>query len=619
MQAQVPDISTLNGGSLRKHLLLFIALCLLSRVALGQSDSAPKWDLFVGYQWLHPGGTVPAPGGYPSNPTPFKIPDMPGGLGGTGTYNFDSHWGAEFDVGHNWSHGNNECTYSVGPRFIWRTEKLNYFLHADLGLNRADVKGLNSSNGIGAVLGGGIDVPVRHQIAWRVFQTDYVWGQHNYPDFAAPAFPDLRRPSFEGVRLRTGPILSFGGAPAVPPAATCTVQPREVMVGEPITATVATRNFNSRHTLMYSWSVSGGVVTGKDATAQVDTANAAPGSYAVRVQVSDSNGKQNNAASCLASFAVKPLPPKNPPTMLISANPTAVPAGTTVNLSANCSSPDGVSTSVANWTASGGTVSGSGSSATLSTTSAAPGAITVDATCIDARGLIAQTSTQITVLATPPAEIVAPPVSKVVTPPPPEVVHLEQRLSLHSIYFPTNQPHPGNTKGGLLPGQQKTLIALAADFKRYLQTHPDARLILGGHADHYGTAEYNQEISEQRVARVKSFLVEHGVPEASIDTKAFGKQDNLTYAQVQDAIENNPELTTEERERVFKRIVMVWLASDRRVDVTLSTTGETSARQFPFNSTDALTLIGGREAERRKLTGLATMKPKAGARQSPKK
>jgi hypothetical protein len=36
------------------------------------------------------------------------------------------------------------------------------------------------------------------------------------------------------------------------------------------------------------------------------------------------------------------------------------------------------------------------------------------------------------------------------------------------------------------------------------------------------------------------------------------------------------------------------MASNRRVDVTLSTTGQTSVRQFPFNSTDALTLIGGR-------------------------
>jgi hypothetical protein len=42
------------------------------------------------------------------------------------------------------------------------------------------------------------------------------------------------------------------------------------------------------------------------------------------------------------------------------------------------------------------------------------------------------------------------------------------------------------------------------------------------------------------------------------------------------------------------------MASNRRVDVTLSTTGQTSVRQFPFNTTDSLTLIGGREGEAKK-------------------
>ena len=43
------------------------------------------------------------------------------------------------------------------------------------------------------------------------------------------------------------------------------------------------------------------------------------------------------------------------------------------------------------------------------------------------------------------------------------------------------------------------------------------------------------------------------------------------------------------------------MASNRRVDVTLNSAGqtETSVRQFPFNSTDALSLIGGREGEKK--------------------
>src|SRR5437660_3825462 len=57
-------------------LFLMFALILVSSLVVAQSDSNPKWVLFVGYQWLHPGGTVPAAFGDPAAPTPSKIPDM---------------------------------------------------------------------------------------------------------------------------------------------------------------------------------------------------------------------------------------------------------------------------------------------------------------------------------------------------------------------------------------------------------------------------------------------------------------------------------------------------------------------------------------------------------------
>jgi len=295
---------------------------------------------------------------------------------------------------------------------------------------------------------------------------------------------------------------------------------------------------------------------------------------------------------------VKPLPPKNPPALSLSANPTSVTAGGTVNLSANCTSPDGVPVTVAAWTATGGTISGSGSSATLNTTGASPGAVTVGASCTDSRGLSGQATTQVMVENPPPP------------PPNPEIVALETRLRLHSIYFATDQPRPKNPKGGLLPSQQKTLTVVATDFKKYLDSKPDAHLILEGHADPRGSEEYNQALSERRVARVKAFLIEQGIPVGNIETKAYGKQRTLTNAEVKEAVENNAELTNEERQRVLRNMRTIVLASDRRVDITLSTTGQTSVRQFPFNSTDALTLIGGRESEK-KVTKPVRKKPVA--------
>ncbi|HKH99923.1 MAG TPA: OmpA family protein [Candidatus Sulfotelmatobacter sp.] len=564
-----------------KVLFAVLAVVLISGVAFAQSDSNPKWDLFVGYQWLHPGANVPTPGGDPNNPTPYAVPDMSKGFGTALTYNFDPHWGAEFDFGYNGGQSNSETTASVGPRFMWRTEGANLFLHTLVGGNWLSVSGLNNgTKGIGAILGGGMDLPINKSWSFRLFEADWVYGRHNYSNYASSDFPSLRRPTAEGVRLRTGIVYSWGGAEPVAPAASCSVQPSEVMVGEPIAATVAASNFNPKHPgLTYAWSGNGGAVTGKDTAASIDTTNVAPGSYTVTAHVTDPKAKNNNMASCSANYTVKPLPPKNPPTVSLSASPTSVVTGGNVNLSASCSSPDGVPVSVANWTSTAGTVSGSGSSASLSTAGVPAGPVTVNATCTDSRGLTAQGSTQVAVENPPP-----PPVDKA----------LEARLALHSIYFVVDQPRPTDPKGGLLASQQKTLIALAADFKKYLEAKPDAHLILGGHADHRGSVEYNQALSERRVNRTKSFLVEQGVPEGSIDVKAFGKEHNLTDAEVKDAVEANPELSKEEKLRVLKNILVIRMASNRRVDVTLSTTGEMSVRQFPFNSTDALTLIGGR-------------------------
>lgn len=572
------------------------AMIVFSTSASAQSDTVPKYDIYLGYQWMHPGATVPAPFGNPNNPTPYKVPDMSTGFGGAFTYNFDRHWGAEFDLGHSWGNSNYESTFSAGPRFMWRTEGSNIFLHALLSYNRFSVKGLpNGTNGIGAILGGGWDLPFTKNFSWRVFEANYVFARHNYASYAAPEFPDLRRPTLNGARLGTGVVFSWGGAPALTPTAACSVQPTEVMVGEPVTASVTASNFNPKHTVNYAWSGNGGQVTGKETSATIDTNNVAPGNYTVTAHVTDPKAKANNEASCSANYTVKPLPPKNPPTMSMSANPNELTPGGTVSLTANCTSPDGVPVSVANWTSTSGTVTGSGNTATLNTADLPPGPVTVTATCTDSRNLTGQASTQVTIQNPPP-----PPVDKA----------LEARLALHSVYFPTGQPTPKDPNAGLLPSQQKILLTMATDFKKYLQAKPDAHITLEGHADHRGSAAFNQALTERRVARVKGFLVENGVPESAIDTKALGKEHNLSTDEVKQSIEQNPDLTTEERKRALARIAVIRMASNRRVDVTLNSAGqaETSVRQFPFNSTDALSLIGGREAPK-----------KASVKRSPKK
>jgi len=63
--------------------------------------------------------------------------------------------------------------------------------------------------------------------------------------------------------------------------------------------------------------------------------------------------------------------------------------------------------------------------------------------------------------------------------------------------------------------------------------------------------------------------------------------------------------------------VIVW-SQNRRVYVTLSTTGQQSVRLYPFNAADALTLIGNKTtATGTKASGSAAKKPVPPAAKKP--
>jgi outer membrane protein OmpA-like peptidoglycan-associated protein len=294
----------------------------------------------------------------------------------------------------------------------------------------------------------------------------------------------------------------------------------------------------------------------------------------------------------------------HPPVISCSSDPASVPMGGTSTITSTASSPDGRLLSY-NYTSSAGNISGNSSTATLNTAGAEPGTIMVTCSVSDDRTLplTASASTTVYLQAPPPP------------PPLPDFVAIEKRLALHSVYFATAKPTPENPDAGLLASQEKTLTALARDFLTYLQAKPDARLTLEGHADPRGSVEYNQSLSERRVDRVKRFLVEQGVPDANIQTKAFGEQKNLTDRQVRDAVERNPELSPEDRQRVLSNMRVIILASNRRVDITLSNFGQAaqeSVREYPFNAADSLTLL--QEEQTKKTTAPAVRKkrkPKA--------
>jgi outer membrane protein OmpA-like peptidoglycan-associated protein len=179
---------------------------------------------------------------------------------------------------------------------------------------------------------------------------------------------------------------------------------------------------------------------------------------------------------------------------------------------------------------------------------------------------------------------------------------LETRLTFNSIYFPTNLPTVKDPQGGLVPSQQRRLESMARDFKDYLTVRPEANLALQAHADMRGSAAFNKALSQRRADLVKNYLVEHGIPSERIQTEAFGKEKNLTNKEVKDLTDQNPNITPEERKRVEHNFVAFRMANNRRVDVRLSTTGQTSQRYFPYNSEDLNVLLGEQKHVAKKST-----------------
>jgi outer membrane protein OmpA-like peptidoglycan-associated protein len=587
------------------HLAAVAILCGVATFAAAQDQPTPKWELFGGYSFVYFGTDVHGllPGGI--IPVNSLVESNPRGAGASITYNFNRWLGLTGDVSGDLSSGESGVemriddaeffNLSAGPKVTFRRRRLSPFLEVLMGEHRLASELFRSDYEVGFMAGGGLDLKLNRHFALRLIRADYVYSHHQYGSSTVVPATDIR-----GARLQSGLVFTWGGERMVtPPNAVCSVQPGEVFAGEPVTATADGSNFNPKRTVAFSWSGSGVRPGETSASTQIDTTGLQAGAYEITASLSD--GSQNGVASCSARFTVKM---SHPPVISCSSDPASVRTGGTSTITSTASSPDGRLLSY-NYTSSAGNISGNSSTATLNTAGAEPGTITVTCNVSDDRTLplTASASTAVYLQAPPPP------------PPLPDFVAIEKRLALHSVYFATAKPTIENPDAGLLASQEKTLTALARDFLTYLQAKPDARLTLEGHADPRGSVEYNQSLSERRVDRVKRFLVEQGVPDANIQTKAFGEQKNLTDRQVGDAVQRNPELSSEDRQRVLSNMRVSILASNRRVDITLSNFGQAaqeSVREYPFNAADSLTLL--QEEQTKKTTAPAARKkrkPKA--------
>jgi len=108
-----------------------------------------------------------------------------------------------------------------------------------------------------------------------------------------------------------------------------------------------------------------------------------------------------------------------------------------------------------------------------------------------------------------PAPAVAAPAPQ--PPAPPSQYHAE--AALKPIYFDFD-------KSDIRPGDAKILDGNAA----WLTANPKLLLLIEGHCDERGTAEYNLALGERRAKATQAYLVSRGVQAERITTVSYGEE-----------------------------------------------------------------------------------------------
>ena len=317
-------------------------------------------------------------------PVSSRLEANPRGVGASVTYDFNRWLGITLDTSTLWNSGEVGVdrvddtalsNLSIGPKFTFRHRRFSPFLEALVGDHRLMPDAFHNIQKLGFMAGGGLDLNLTRHIALRLLRADFVFSNYRYGPPATTPETEIR-----GVRLQTGLNFTFGGGPpALPPSATCSVEPAEVFAGEPVNARSTGSNFNPHRKVQYTWNGSGVSVAGTNPSTQVDTAGLQPGAYTVNANLTD--GSKRGVATCAASFAVKR---PHPPEISCTANPSTVTAGNTASIRSEASSPDQRRLSYT-YTSSAGSLSGTDATSTLDTRGAQPGPITVTCNVSDDR------------------------------------------------------------------------------------------------------------------------------------------------------------------------------------------------------------------------------------------
>ena len=378
------------------------------------TTSPSRWDIFLGYSYIAPFGTVQTP--IPSGTLPTNYTPVNAGAIGSVSYYFNNHFGLQVEgdahpqtiqncVAYASGPLMGQCDYaltpvansfygaSLGPIYRWQYGRFTPFVHVLGGIE--EVTGpLQQPQTWGWVVtgGGGVDWEtgwLNNHFAIRLFQADYQYIDVNYGANYGGAV------DINALRASAGIVFHIGSlAPPPPVTLACSANPSWVYPGDPITVTATAGNLNPRETVVYTWAGNG--VTGTGTTATVVTGSLAPGTYEVKGTVTEGSGsKPYEVANCSASFTVKAF---EPPTISCTANPSTIAPGDTSTITSVGQSPQNRPLTYS-YSTDTGTVTGTDTTATFNSTGAAVGTATINCNVADDKGGAATATTTVTIAA----------------------------------------------------------------------------------------------------------------------------------------------------------------------------------------------------------------------------
>jgi len=485
-------------------LLLALAFVALMPVALAAQDSAKaatkapaadspsKWDIFAGYSYLAPHGTIT-----PTDGSPIQYHAVNYGAIGSVARYFNKYVGIQFegdvhDLKESQPNDGDFNGGSAGLIFRFPAGDITPFIHGLVGAEYAG--GYFQKDVWGPVLtaGGGLDynTPLfNHHLAIRLFQADY---QYTHEDFA----PFDGRGNFNIARLSAGVVYHIGSiAPPPPVTLACSASPASIFPGDPVTVTASAGNLDPKLNAVYSWTGVPGL-KGNGATASLDSAatgSLAPGSYTVSGTVKEGKtGKEGlkpwETANCTASLTVKAF---EPPTVSCSASPSTINPGDKSTITAAGVSPQNRPLTYS-YSVASGTISGSGTTATFDSTGAATGAVAVTCNVSDDKGQTASGGTTVTITA-------------------PYVAPAPHTQALCTISFDKDKQRPTRVDNEA----KACLDQVALD----LQNQADAKAVVVGEANAKEKAKTAKE--EKAAMKNKHLKVMDPAAERAVNTKEY--------------------------------------------------------------------------------------------------